>query len=659
MIRQLLGSVILAWAALTHFALPVRAASSPVLSVEDLFHPAFFGQVELSPNGKYLAMIQGDDNDVRKLLIVDLATWNTSTLRGDSGYDVYSFNWLGNDRLVFNLSKDKIYAFGLYAVERGRLGRNFPIRLQDTTLIVGAPKARPANVLVWVRQSAEDQGQPGALVELNTTRSVVDSVTGGRLANANVVKSYPAPKSGTVTGWMADRDGELCLCITYEQKKSHLNRYLASTGDWQAVPLDLDIYSFLGVDPDNRYIWISHHDSALGFVLQRYDLTTGQMEVPIYRDPDYDLATAHLQFSGKDHRLAGIRYFQKRLRQAWFVQRFAEAQAVMDRAHPEWDNLLIHFDNQENRIVFFSSSAEQPGLLILFDDARGTLESIAQSAPWLKGKKMADTQSIRFATRDGISLEGYLTLPSGASKEAPPPLVVLPHGGPWVRSIWAFDPEVQFLASRGYAVLQPNYRGSTGYGPAISSSHEYDFRRMHDDVTDATRSLQRTGLVDPARTAIMGGSFGGYLALAGVAFEPDLYRCAVSLCGVFDWAELIKSKAYEGRPAEYERLRDRLGEPDTDREFFDAISPLGHVAQIRVPVFVAHGTEDKIVSVAQSKHLVQALRQQGVTCETFFRGNEAHGFSSFVDRVEYYHRVEAFLARNLNAPSEKAPLPAR
>jgi dipeptidyl aminopeptidase/acylaminoacyl peptidase len=271
---------------------------------------------------------------------------------------------------------------------------------------------------------------------------------------------------------------------------------------------------------------------------------------------------------------------------------------------------------------------------------------------------MAGTQSISFATRDGISLEGYLTLPPGASKEAPPPLVVRPHRGPWVRSTWMFDREVQFLASRGYAVLQPNYRGSTGYSPSISSTYQYDFRRMHDDVTDATRSMLRTGLVDPTRAAIMGGSFGGYLALTGVAFEPELYRCAVSLCGVFDWAEMIKTKSYEGRPGEYEKLRDRLGQPDTDREHFDAISPIKHVAQIRVPVFVAHGNDDKIVSVTQSKHLVQALRQQGVVCETFFRGNEAHGFSSYADRVEYYHKVEAFLAKNLTGPAEKAPPPS-
>jgi dipeptidyl aminopeptidase/acylaminoacyl peptidase len=640
-------------------ASPAGAAPNSGLSAEDLFRPAFFGQVELSPNGKYLAAIQGDDQDMRKLMIVDLATWKSSTLRGDSGYDVYSFRWLGNDRLVFNLSRDKIYSFGLYAAERERLGRNFPIRLQDATLIVGTPKARPNNVLVWEQQSAENQGQPGGLVELSSTRSVIDSVTGGRQATANIVKSYPAPKSGVVTGWFADREGELCLCMTYEQKKSHLHRYRAATGDWQAVPLDLDIYSFLGVDPDNRFLWISHHEPALGYVLRRYDLSTGQMEDPIYRDPDYDLATAHLIFSGKDHRLAGIRYYQKRLRQAWFVRRFAEAQAVMDRAHPEWDNVLIHSDTQENRIVFYSSSAEQPGLLILFDETRGTLESIAQSAPWLKGKKMASTQSISFATRDGISLEGYLTLPPGASKEAPPPLVVLPHGGPWARSTWMFDREVQFLASRGYAVLQPNYRGSTGYSPSISSTYQYDFRRMHDDVTDATRAVQHTGLVDPTRAAIMGGSFGGYLALTGVAFEPELYRCAVSLCGVFDWAEMIKTKSYEGRPGEYEKLRDRLGQPDTDREHFDAISPIKHVAQIRVPVFVAHGTEDKIVSVTQSKHLVQALKQQGVVCETFFRGTERHGFSSYADQVEYYHRVEAFLAKNLKGPEEKAPPPPR
>jgi dipeptidyl aminopeptidase/acylaminoacyl peptidase len=227
------------------------------------------------------------------------------------------------------------------------------------------------------------------------------------------------------------------------------------------------------------------------------------------------------------------------------------------------------------------------------------------------------------------------------------PLVVLCHGGPWVRDTPDFNPEVQFLASRGYAVLQPNYRGSTGYSPEISHDREFDFRRMSDDVTDATRAILSMGMVDPGRVAIMGGSFGGYLAVAGVAFESGLYRCAVTVCGVFDWERQINSKSDVARPGEYEELTDRLGKPGPGNELLRQISPIDFASQIRVPVLIAHGTEDTVVDVAQSRRLASALKRGGVPHETFFRPLEGHGFFSYRDRVDFYHRVEAFLAENL------------
>jgi len=254
-------------------------------------------------------------------------------------------------------------------------------------------------------------------------------------------------------------------------------------------------------------------------------------------------------------------------------------------------------------------------------------------------------------TRDHVKLEGYLTLPAEANEQHPVPLVVLAHGGPTARDTTDFNPEVQFLASRGYAVLQPNYRGSAGYDPALSRDHELDCRRMHEDVTDATRAMLSSPLIDSKRVAIMGGSFGGYLALAGVAFEDGLYRCAITAFGIFDWDRFIRSKHYEGRPGEYEALLEKIGRPGRDRDRLEEISPLAHADQIHAPVLIAHGTEDEIVDVAQSKKLAAALKKRGVPYETFYRDVMGHGFRNYQDRVDYYHRVEAFLAANLGGTS--------
>jgi dipeptidyl aminopeptidase/acylaminoacyl peptidase len=224
---------------------------------------------------------------------------------------------------------------------------------------------------------------------------------------------------------------------------------------------------------------------------------------------------------------------------------------------------------------------------------------------------------------------------------------VLCHGGPHTRDIWGFDEEAQFLASRGYAVFQPNYRGSSGYAPAISYEPEYDFRRMHDDVTDATKTVVRLEMIDSKRVAIMGASFGGFLSVSGMAFEAGLYRCAITNCGVFEWESLIRDSKWEGRSAEYEVLTDRLGKPGSHKADFSKISPFAAAKSISGPILIAHGLSDNVVSHTQSKKLAAELTRLHIAHETFYRNYEGHGFTTFKTRVEYYHAVEKFLLRNL------------
>jgi dipeptidyl aminopeptidase/acylaminoacyl peptidase len=225
---------------------------------------------------------------------------------------------------------------------------------------------------------------------------------------------------------------------------------------------------------------------------------------------------------------------------------------------------------------------------------------------------------------------------------------MLPHGGPWARDNWGYDGEAQFLASRGYAVLKPNYRGSTGYNWMFPKEDEWDFRKMHDDVTDATKAMIASGLIDRDRIAIMGGSFGGYLAVSGVVNEPGLYRCAVTIAGVFDWENQIKDKKYD----QYEnptfgRLMHMLGDPKKEPEKFDLISPGRHADQIRVPVFVSGGKDDYTVDIEQSQTLIAALKKYHVPHESLLVREEGHGMGHLDNQVKLYSRIEAFLAKNL------------
>jgi dipeptidyl aminopeptidase/acylaminoacyl peptidase len=263
---------------------------------------------------------------------------------------------------------------------------------------------------------------------------------------------------------------------------------------------------------------------------------------------------------------------------------------------------------------------------------------------------MQRVQQFQYKTRDGYKVESYLTLPATASKEHPPALVVLVHGGPWVRDTMEWDPEVQFLASRGYAVFQPNYRGSSGYNWSFPPGDQWEFKKMHNDVTDGVKKLIASGLIDARRIAIMGASFGGYLSLCGATYEPGLYRCAITEAGVFDWKEMMRdARSNQYDSYRYEWFLRNLGDPKKQSDLFEDISPIRHVDQIKIPVLVAHGKEDGVVSIEQSTRLVAALKQAHVPCTVFFRSGEGHGMARLKNRTDYYTEVEKFLQDNLTA----------
>ena len=644
MIRPLLVSAVLMWTAITPSAL--AAPASQPLTAEEIFRPAAYFQSEFSPDGTRIASIFRDEKDIRNLVILGLKDQQTSGLRGAETFDIAHFRWLGNDRIIFNALRDKFYYWGLCVALLDRMGQCYVLNTHDATAIIGLPQKRPGHVLVWIVQSASSD-RPGNLMELDIARAQ-SGLFDGHDRNFGFVRVYSPPKAGTVVGWLANREGELALCLTYAVGRPPAHRYLRDSDSWRAVPLNLETVSLMSSDFDERYYWVVSHSKKNGYELRRCDLETGELGEPVFSDPTYDLSEGRLYFSGRTRQLVGVGYDQRGPITCWFTPEFHQIQALVDSHYPDTANVLIDYDSTERNFLYRVTGPQQPGidLLLKLDDR--TLQTLARTASWLESRPLRPMKPISFRARDGVKLEGYLTLPEGADEHHPAPLVVLVHGGPWVRDTLDFDPEVQYLASRGYAVHQPNYRGSTGYAPEISRDHRFDFRRMHDDVTDATKALLHSGLVDPRRVAIMGGSFGGYLALTGVAFEDDLYRCAVSVSGVFDWDALINSKRYGALPGEYEELRDNLG---SDRQHFEQISPLAHVDHIHVPVLLAHGTEDYIVDIAQSQKLAAALGKCGVPYETFFRSGEGHGFYSYKNRVEFYHRVEAFLAAHLGGLS--------
>ena len=274
---------------------------------------------------------------------------------------------------------------------------------------------------------------------------------------------------------------------------------------------------------------------------------------------------------------------------------------------------------------------------------------MADAAPWIKEEEMVAMTPITYTSRDGLTIEGYLTLPKGYTMETAKklPVVVNPHGGAWARDTWGYNPEVQFLAARGYAVLQMNFRGSTGYGRKFTElGYKQWGQTMQNDITDGVEWLIKQGIADPKRIAIYGASYGGYATLAGVTFTPRPLCLCHRLCGS------CKSVYFH---ADHSSILETIaghdvrngGRPVKDKEMMEKYSPVFHVDQIKAPLFVAQGANDPRVNKAESDQMVEALKKRGIEVEYMVKDNEGHGFHNEENKFDFYRAMDKFLSIHL------------
>jgi len=312
-------------------------------------------------------------------------------------------------------------------------------------------------------------------------------------------------------------------------------------------------------------------------------------------------------------------------------------------------------DESETKFLVWAGSDREPGIYYSYDSSTDELKELAKLRPWIDASQMAVMEPISYKSRDGLTIHGYLTLPQGREAKNLP-LVVNPHGGPWARDEWGFNPEVQLLANRGFAVLQMNFRGSTGYGREFwAASFKQWGKTMQDDITDGVEWLTKSGQVDPKRVAIYGASYGGYATLAGITFTPDLYAAAVDYVGVSDLFTFQRTIPPYWAPFKA-MMYEMVGDPSKDSLLLDAASPARHADRIKTPLFIAQGANDPRVVKAESDQMVAALKAQGVDVQYMVKDNEGHGFHNEENRFEFYGAMEKFLDQHIGSgykPAEK------
>ncbi len=603
------------------------------IPLEDFFRKPDRVTVRISPGGSHVAFLAPWQRRLN-LHVRDLATGEERRITAAAERDIADFVWANDERLIFVQDKGGDENYRLYGV--GRDGSN-PIDITPFD-----------EVKCDIIDDLEDVPDE-ILFQMNRRNRELFDVY--RLDVHSGKMTMIAENPGNVQSWITDHEGKLRLALTTDGVNTSILHRPTEDEDWGVVAT----YDFkqtarpLFFTFDNRAVYAASNVGRDKVGIFEYDLGSGTETRLIFEHEDVD--AANLLYSRKRKQITAATYETDRLHYAFFDEQRERIQRLLDEQLPGYDNHLVSGSRDETRYVVYSGSDRTRGSYHLLDVPAMKLTRLFDLSPWLDEREMAPMQPIQVSSFDGLTLHGYLTLPQGIEPRGLP-LVVHPHGGPWARDSWGFDPEIQFLANRGYAVLQINFRGSTGYGRKfLEASFGQWGLAMQDDVTAAVRWAIDEGIADPRRIAIYGGSYGGYAALSGLTKTPELYACGVSYVGVsnlFTWIEAFPPywKPY------LEMVYEMVGHPERDERRYRETSPLFNVERIRVPLFVAQGANDPRVKKEESDQIVEALRGRGLPVEYLVKDDEGHGFRNEENLFEFYRAMERFLAQHLGGSAE-------
>lgn len=473
--------------------------------------------------------------------------------------------------------------------------------------------------------------------------------------------------SGALSGGAVGADGEIYALFPTDDGGVALSRRDPVSGTARTVGTVAGEDHPLGVyparlTPDGTGMWIGSYRGTDRLGLARVDLVTGE-QTEVDSHPDVDLDTRAQVFPtlpsplilDRRGELLGVRYSRERQVIHPLTPHFAAVLARLE-ALSDGDLGAVSCDATGQRWVAQFTHDRDPGVTWFYDHATGAARLLFRPRPELDPAAMAPMTPVTIPARDGLRLPSYLTLPVGV-EPAGLPMVLVVHGGPWARDAWGHDPIAQFLANRGYAVLQVNFRGSTGFGRAHLRAAIGEFAgTMHDDLVDAVRWAVERGYADPARVAIFGGSYGGYAALVGVTRTPDLFAAAIDYVGISDLAMFLRALPAAVRAGLRPNWYRYVGDPDDPQQEADMLarSPITHADRIVTPLLVFQGANDVRVPQAESDAIVASLRGRGVDVEYRIYDDEGHMFTRPENLLDMFRRAERFLAAHLGGPTRPA-----
>lgn len=626
------------------------ALQVPLLDRELFFSDPEYAGAQVSPNGKLISFLK-PHQDVMNIWVkkYDQAFDKAWPVTADTKRPVTSYFWSEDSaHILYRQDQGGNEDYHVYALDpREDVRKQNAAPARDLTPLEGirafiysVPEATPDRLIIGLNDRDP---------RIHDVYSVSIRTGERKLLVRNEVFA---------SGWLADLNGNIRLAIRQNQEGSWqmLKVQDGKTGDviYQCSSQENCYPIRFHKDGKQFYIATNKGDNIDLMGLSLVDYRTGKVEF-IESDPEGQVDFGGASFSDKTEELVATWYTDNRVRvyhrSKWHEDRWDKIKSRL----PDGELAAVSSTEDDTTLVVALNRDVNPGSVHIFEGRTDKLVKLYDSRPELPTEHLAGMQAITYTARDGVKIPAYLTLPRQKA-ETNLPVVILPHGGPWARDVWGYSSMAQFLANRGYAVLQPNFRGSAGYGKSYlnAGNRGWGTGIMQHDISDGVAHLVKKKIADPKRIAIMGGSYGGYATLAGVTFTPNLYAAGISLVGPSNLLTLLNSIPPYWAPARKMWML-RVGDLDTEegRAQLRSQSPFFHAKQIRVPMLIVQGANDPRVKKAESDQIVVALREGKQPVEYLLAENEGHGYVNEDNRMAMFVAIEVFLSRHIGGRYQK------
>lgn len=605
-----------------------QPSKNKIIPLSDFFRNPEKSSFRLSPDGTKIAFMQPWKTRMN-IFVQSVGSTQTTQVTFATERNIQGFFWKNDNKLVYLQDKGGDENFHLFSVDAQ--GKN-PVELtpfEGVRAEIIDDLEDDANVMIIGLNKRTPEIFDAYRIDVNT-------------GNLKMVAENP----GNITGWQTDNNGVIRIATTTdgintsvlyrENEKAPFQTLLSTNFKQSFAPL---YFTF-----DNKNIYATSNIGRDKSVIVEYDLKAKKETKVLFEHPQVDVSS--LLRSKKRKVITGVAFTTWKSEYQFFDASREAQQKKLEAQLKGYEVAIVSNNKAEDKALVVTYNDKTYGSYYFYDVATDKLTKLADMSPWLNESELCDMKPISYQSRDGLTINGYLTLPKGVPAKNLP-VIVNPHGGPWARDEWGFNPEVQFLANRGYAVLQMNFRGSVGYGRNFwEASFKQWGLKMQDDITDGVNWLINEGIADSKKVAIYGGSYGGYATLAGAAFTPDLYACAIDYVGVSNLFTFMQTIPPYWKPF-LDMMYEMVGDPVKDKEMMEKVSPVFHVDKIKCPLFVAQGANDPRVNKAESDQMVEALKKRNIAVTYLVKDNEGHGFSNEENKFEFYSTMEEFLKKHM------------